>query len=126
MTNEIKILLTINLEGGTLVRKIEPDVLTVLFTKRDLNPKKQYTKDEGKQIVKKQKVKYYGYETKPVVKHTNLTKDAYDYMISKECPVGVRIKQWNKMSNTERLEWHLQKVCDHSRGKSFTYQILED
>ena len=30
------------------------------------------------------------------------------------------------MTQTQRLEAHLQRTCDHFRGNSFTYKILDD
>ena len=52
--------------------------------------------------------------------------DAYNYMISSECPHWQKSKVWNKMSLEERLKAHLQRICEHHKGKSFTYIVLED
>ena len=55
-----------------------------------------------------------------------MTVEAFNYMTSNECPYWSTPKDWNKMKPKERLEAHLQRTCEHHRGKSFTYFILED
>lgn len=125
MNNEIKILLTIELAGGTLVRKSEPDVITCIITKEDVNPKKYKGKKEAKDIVRKRKNKHFSFEVKPAKQHIELSYDAYYHMIG-ECPSWVRPKVWKKMTISERLESHLTRLCEYHRGKSFTYTVLED
>ena len=56
----------------------------------------------------------------------NLTKQAYDYMTSKECPYFAKPKDWARMSKIKRLEAHLEETCKALGGISFTYQVFED
>jgi hypothetical protein len=56
----------------------------------------------------------------------NMTKDAYDYMVSKECPYFAKPKDWARMSKVKRLEAHLEETCKALGGISYTYQIFED
>ena len=42
MNNTTKISLTIELEGSTLVRKSEPEIIKYSVTKRDLEPNKKW------------------------------------------------------------------------------------
>lgn len=50
----------------------------------------------------------------------------YEYMTSNECPFWAKPKVWAIMSETQRLEAHLQRTCEHVGGKSFTYEVLGD
>lgn len=126
MNDEIKISLTIILEGSTLVRKSEDEVFEYVITKQDLNPLKKMSKQEGLQVVKKKKYKHKPLESKPAYQTINLNKDAYNYMISSECPFWSTTKVWVAMSKKERLHAHMNRICEHFNGKSFTYVVLDD
>lgn len=127
MNNNIKISLTIELEGSTLVRKSEPEKVFYKLTNKDLNPTKKFeSKKEAFKIVKRGYYKNYPLEAKPAFQHINLTVEAYEYMISAECPSWAKPRAWDKMTKKERLEKHLSRTCEHFRGKSFTYKILDD
>lgn len=104
MDNIIKISLTIIIEGSTLVRKSEPINLG------------------------KKNRKHYPLETKDAIYHINLTKEAYDYMVSEESPAWARAKflKWKKLKPEERLELHMKRISDSYKGKSYKYSILED
>lgn len=126
MNNNIKISLTIELEGSTLVRKRLPELITYSISKKELNFSNPLKGKEGDKIVKRGRVNHYPLETKPAYLHINMTIEAFNYMTSNECPYWSTPKDWNKMKPKERLEAHLQRTCEHHRGKSFTYFILED
>lgn len=104
MDNIIKISLTIIIEGSTLVRKSEPINLG------------------------KKNRKHYPLETKDAIYHINLTKEAYDYMVSEESPAWARAKflKWKKLKPEERLELHMRRISNSYKGKSYKYSILED
>lgn len=126
MNNVTKISLTIELEGSTLVRKSEPEIIKYTVTERDLNPSKKWKGKDGLKIVRRGKCKFYPLEAKPARLHSSLSMEAYNYMISDECPYWIKPKVWKSMSKIKRLEAHLQRTCEHHRGKSFTYIVLED
>lgn len=126
MNNEVKISLTIELEGSTLVRKSEPEVTKYVITEKDLNPSKKYKGNSGLKVVKKGRFVTYPFVAKPASLHVNLGVDAYNYMTSAECPYWQKPKVWANMSLEERLKAHLQRICEHHGGKSFTYIVLED
>lgn len=69
---------------------------------------------------------FYTRKSIPVTQSLNICKDAYNYMISSECPIFSKPKVWNSMSKKERLEAHLQKITESLSGISYTYQIFED
>ena len=121
-----KISLTIELEGSTLVRKSEPEIIKYSVTKRDLEPNKKWKGKDGLKIVRNARFKHYSLIAKPVNQHINISVEAYKYMTSNECPYWAKPKIWAMMSETQRLEAHLQKTCEHIGGKSFTYEVLGD
>lgn len=126
MNNTTKIFLTIELEGSTLVRKGEK-VHKYILTRKDLNPK--YKGKKGKDVVKWGEYKTPLLEAKPCFQHINMTAEAYEYMTSKEIPEWANFKvrrAWTSWTKQQRLEYHLQRTCEHFGGKSFTYEVLED
>lgn len=126
MNIEPKILLTINLEGGTLI-KGEPEVRKYYLTKKDLYPNQKFKGDTGKKIIKSGKYIYVPVTASVVKQKITLCKDAYDYMTSIACPEWYHNpKEWRKMDAIQRLELHLSRTCHHFGGKSFTYQIVDD
>lgn len=122
-----KISLTIELDGSTLVRRSKPDIVKVKVLKKDLNLSQKWKGKEGFEVVKSKIIKVYPLIAKPAQQHINMSLDAYNYMISSVCPDWFRNpKAWRKMTQTQRLEAHLQRTCDHFNGNSFTYKILDD
>ena len=121
-----KISLTIELEGSTLVRKSEPEIVKYSITKRDLEPNKKWKSKDGLKVVRKGTFKHHPLIAKPASHHINICVEAYRYMTSNEYPYWAKPKVWAMMSETQRLEAHLQRICEHVGGKSFTYEILGD
>ena len=57
----------------------------------------------------------------------NMCKEAYDYMTSKDsCPPSIKQFVWTKMKPVQRLEAHLDLICKHLRGISYTYKVFDD
>ena len=132
MAFEPKILLTINLEGGIL-RKGEPEIKKFYLTKKDLFPNQKFKGEEGNKVIKSGKYKSYPLLQSTATLKIRICREAYEYFISKyECPAWFfkgnkkNLAKWQRLSDTERLELHLQRTCEHHRGKSFTYTIIED
>lgn len=126
MNNTTKISLTIELEGSTLVRQSEPEIIKYSVTKRDLEPSKKWKGKDGLEVVRKGTFKHYSVIPRPASQHISMSIEAYEYMTSSECPYWSRPNVWRKLNETERLEAHLQRICEHMGGKSFTYEVLGD
>lgn len=125
MNNQLKVLLTISgIEGATLHSKGKSKIPFVI-RKKDLYAK-EYTGKDADKIIRRGVRRVINLEAVPVSKSIKLTADAYNYMISAERPEWYFKKDWGLLSPTQRLELHLQRTCEHERGKSFTYNILED
>ena len=133
MNTEPKILLTINLEGGILLRG-EPEVRKYYLTKKDLFPNQKFKGTSGNKVIRSGKYIHTPLHQSEAKQKITLCKDAYDYMTSLEIPkwfmpykqLKARLKEWAALTPTQRLEAHLTRTCEHFRGKSFTYQIIED
>lgn len=112
MTNEVKISLSIKLQGSTLVHQEETEVKTVT------------NKKTGKTFKKRFKVINLVPKSATLVKQ--MPKEAYDYFISMESCPQFKKKEWKKMSITERIEYHMEALCKHHKGVSYTYHVFED
>ena len=124
MNTEIKILLTINLEGGLLIPE-KKEVRKYYLTEKDLHPKSY--KGNGNKVLRSGKYTYQYTHPNNVQQTIKLCKEAYDYMISPTIPSWFHSpKEWKKMSDVQRLEAHLTRTAKHFGGKSFTYQIVDD
>ena len=124
--NEIKILLTINLEGGVLTRQDKPELIMWSLNERDLNPDKDWKDGEGLKVVKRGSTKHYNFNSKECKQKIKITKDAYDYFISDEAPSFIKKSTWLLLKENQRIEIHLNLISESLGGKSYVYQILND
>lgn len=121
-----KILLTIDLEGGALI-KGKPEVKKYYLTKKDLFPSQSFRGNEGDKVIRSGKYKYTPLTPSVAKRKITLCKEAYDYMTSSICPEWYHNqKEWRKATPQQRLELHLARTCKHYGGKSFTYQLIND
>lgn len=133
MNSEPKILLTINLEGGILL-KGEPEVRKYYLTKKDLFPSQKFKNGAGNKVIKSGKYVHIPTTPSEAKQKITMCQEAYDYMTSLEVPtwfipfkpMKVRVKEWAHFTETQRLEMHLARTCRHFGGKSFTYQIIDE
>ena len=113
INTEIKVFLTIKLEGSTLVRKRESR--PIHFTKVELGK----PAEEGE-------TPHFPLEAKDAALKINLTKEAFIYMISSEVPQWEKAKDWVKMPSRMRLISHLKNLCEHHHGVSYSFVVLPD
>lgn len=126
MTNSVKLLLTIELEGGTLIRQSKPETINWTLTERDMNRTRIWKGDDGLNIVKRGTAFHHNLVNKECLQRIKLSLTAYLYMISDECPNWSRPQLWKKLKKTERLELHLANYCQHLKGVSFSYEVLDE
>lgn len=130
---EAKILLTICLEGGVLL-KGEPEVKKYYLTKKDLFPSQKFKGDSGKKIIRSGKYTHIPLIQSEAKQKITMSAMAYEYMTSTEVPnwfnpvkpFKERQRQWKALDEKSRLELHLARTCSHFGGKSFTYQIIDE
>jgi hypothetical protein len=72
-------------------------------------------------------ITFYTRKCKPATQTINMSKEAYEYMISKDsCPPCFKPREWSAMNKKERLEAHLKRTAEHLGGTLYSYQIFGD
>lgn len=122
--NEIKVSVSVVSQGGVMLTQAEAEQLEK--TKKGLGFDLTRIKVEDKQgNVDILNVRTRKFRT--VTQSVNMCKEAYEYMTSKDgCPPHIKQFVWAKMKPTQRLEAHLDLVCKHLRGVSYTYKVFDD
>lgn len=127
--SEIKLSLSIKLPGSVMysqegAKALEQQGLAG-FTKHSLVV--EMHKRMGKKVkVDKETIHYKTRNTIPAIQNINISKDAYNYMVSKECPSFMTPKDWARMSKIKKLEAHLNEIAESRGGKVLHYHIFED
>ena len=127
--SEVKLSLSIKLPGSVMYSQEGAKALEYQglagFTKHSLVV--EMHKRMGKKVkVDKETIHYKTRNTIPAVQNINISKDAYNYMTSKECPSFMTPKDWNRMSKIKRLEAHLAEIAESRGGTVMHYHIFED
>ena len=122
--SEIKISVSITLPGGVMLTQAEAKQLEKekAGTGFDITKLKVEDKKGNKDVLSIKTRKY-----KSCSQSINMSKEAYDYMTSKDsCLPNIKSYVWNKMNKTQRLEAHLDLVCKALKGTSYTYKVFDD
>lgn len=56
----------------------------------------------------------------------NLSKEAYEYMISNNFPTWSKSNVWRSMKAKARLEAHLNRIAEELGGTILSYQVFEE
>lgn len=124
--NEIKVSVSIVLQGGTLFTQEEAETLEKEQPKSGFEKHTQVV-ENPKNRKERQVIHYQTRKCRPASQSIKLCKEAYFHMIDKSaCPEWMKISKWASMSKKERLESHLQRLTEHLEGTSYTYQVFED
>lgn len=108
-----KIVLTIYLEGRTLVRQSNPELL---FITKFIRGKKK--------VIKK---KYYPKTTSMITQKITMPIEAWNEFVAEDkCPRFVKPFEWKRLPKKKRAEAHFKQICSTLQGKYFTYEILND
>lgn len=122
MNNEIKVSLSVTLQGSVMLsqeqaKALEEEKVGTGYDTFSMRVEGKSKKDIQTITVKTRKCK-------PVGQSLNLSMDAYEYMIGKEAPYFVKSRDWEKLTKKQRLEAHLKRICKELGGVSFTYAVL--
>lgn len=122
--SEIKISVSITLLGGVMLTQAEAKQLEKEKTGTGFDITKLKVEDKkGNKDVLSIKTRKY----KSCSQSINMSKEAYDYMTSKDsCLPNIKSYVWAKMNKTQRLEAHLDLVCKALKGTSYTYKVFDD
>ena len=142
--SEIKLSLSIELQGSTMLSKEECLKTTQKVIERKTKTGKVYKKTIEVQVEDWDKMEkhtmrvtdkddtnpeiitFHTRKCKPATQSINICKEAYDYMTSKECPAWSKIGTWSQMKSEQRLESHLQRIAEHLGGTVISYKVFED
>lgn len=142
--SEIKVNLSIVLPGRTLLSKEECLKTTQKVIEKKLKNGKVFKKTVSVQVEdwskmnkhsmkveakgeKLEIITFYTRQSRPAMQILNISKEAYEYMIDKNCcPSWIKPSRWTTMNKKERLESHLQRTVEHLGGISYTYKVFED
>ena len=139
--SEIKLSLSIELRGSTILSKEEclkttqETITTKNGRKRTVTKvvedwdkmEKHTMRVTDKDGTNPEIITFHTRKCKPATQSLNMSKEAYEYMIDKDsCPSWSKPGKWAAMSEKERLEAHLQRTVEHLGGTSYTYQVFED
>lgn len=139
--SEIKLSLSIELQGSTMFSKeeclktIQEPITTKNGRKRTVTKvvedwdkmEKHTMRVTDTDGTNPEIITFHTRKCKPATQSLNMSKEAYEYMIDKNpCPSWSKPGKWAAMSEKERLEAHLQRTVEHLGGTSYTYQVFED
>lgn len=127
MNNEIKVSLSVTLQGSVMLSQEQAKALekekegTGYDT---FNMRVEGKKSDGKKDVQTITVKTR--KCKPAGQSLNLSMDAYNYMVSSEAPYFIKPRDWERLTEKQRLEAHLKRIVEELGGVSFTYAVLDN
>lgn len=143
--SEIKLSLSIELRGSTMLSKEECLKTTHKVIEKKTKAGKIYKKTIEVKVEDWDKMEkhsmrvtdnngtnpeiitFHTRKCKSATQSLNMSKEAYEYMISKDsCPPCFKPREWSTMNKKERLEVHLKRIVEHLGGVSYTYQVFED
>ena len=126
MNNEIKVSLSVTLQGGVMLSQEQAKALEEekVGTGYDAFSMRVEGLEKGKKATETITVKTR--KCKPAGQSLNLSMDAYEYMIGEEAPYFVKPRDWERLTKKQRLEAHLKRIVEGIGGVSFTYAILDN
>lgn len=122
--SEIKVNLSITLQGRVLMSEQECSKNPNNYDYHSMVVETGYNKKTKKSTT--DLIKFRTRKSIPATQSINISKEAYEYYISNECPDFSKPKYWQSMSKKMRLEAHLAEITKGLKGISFTYQVFED
>lgn len=126
MNNEIKVSLSVTLQGSVMLSQEQAKALEKekVGTGYDtFNMRVEGLKDGKKDA---ETITVETRKCKPAGQSLNLSMDAYDYMTGKEAPYFVKARDWGKFTKKQKLEAHLKRIVEELGGVSFTYAVLDN
>ena len=143
MDTSIKVNLSIVLQGSNMLSEQEcseklvewkynkrtkknEKVVTLAYDMDKVTPNRLFLDYKDESGRHKEPIYFLIRNSIPCKKTINISKEAYDYMVSSECPEWARIGEWKQLSRIKRLTQHMQRICENENGISFEFQIFED
>ena len=114
-----------NKAGKPVYKQGKPLMRTVLVEdpeKHDLNSL-LITNSKGKVV---DRLSFYTRKSVPARRSLNISREAYDYMVSDVYPEWYRQRNWKNLSREQRLALHLQRIAENFGGQIEDYIVYED
>lgn len=124
MNNEIKVSLSVVLQGRTMLSQEAAKALEEqgLAGYDEFNMEVSDAKGQSREVIHVKTRK-----SAPASQSLNISKEGYDAMTDKETvPYWSKEGTWKGMNAKMRLEAHLRRICEGLGGTSYTYQVFED
>lgn len=122
--NEIKVSLSITLQGGVIYSQEAAKALEEqgLAGYDEFSMEVSDAKGQNREVIHVKTRK-----SAPASQSLNISKEGYDAMTDKEnVPYWSKEGAWKGMNAKMRLEAHLRRICEGLGGTSYTYQVFED
>ena len=130
--SNVKLSVTIVLPGRTMMTSQECEKNPKVNYRRHviMLPVKRFDDKSKKAFTKNEPLEFHTRKCQKAKQVIRMSDEAYEYMTSVTCPewffpIGGP-NQWKKLSNIQRLEYHLDRVCASLGGISYTYDIYKD
>lgn len=124
MNNEVKVSVTITLQGGVMLTHEEAKAREKqgLVSYDNFSMEVSDAKGKNKEVIHFQTRK-----SVPAIQVLNITNEGYNTMIDELIiPYWSKAGAWVGINSKMRLEAHLQRICDSLGGMSYTYTVFED
>lgn len=124
----IKVSVTIELPGSQMMTPQECEENPQNYEKHKILLNVEHFDETTKRrYVKKEALVFRTRKCKPAKQAIQIGQEAYNYMVSSECPEWFRgFAAWRRLSKEARLIAHLDRTCKALGGTSFTYVIFDD
>ena len=111
--------------GKQIFKQGKPVVREVLVedpAKHDLNHV-LISNSKGKIV---DKISFYTRKTVPARRSMNLSREAYEYMVSNEYPEWYKLRDWKNLKKEQRLLLHLERIAQNFGGELEDYIVYDD
>ena len=98
------------------------EVLVEDLDKHDLNTI-LISNDKGKIV---DRVTFYTRKSVPARRSMNLSREAYDYMVSDMYPEWYKLRNWKNLTKEQRLTIHLERIAQNFGGEVEDFIVYDD
>lgn len=126
--SEIKVRLSMEVPGATMLSSQDCEKMS----KKDAYEHSTVTVEEKKKkgkktVMEKTTLHINTRKSRPAKQVISLSREAFDYMIDvKEIPTSKLKKLWGRMSEIQRLDYHLGIIAEHFNAYSYSFVVFPD
>lgn len=125
--SEIKVRLSLEVPGATMLSSLDCEKMSKKDAFNHESIIIEWTEKHGKKVKKhKEHLHINTRKSRTAKQNISITKESYEYMISKNCPDTKLSRVWGTMGKKARLEYHFKEIAEYFNAISFSYEILDD